>query len=286
MKKILIFVTLLLIVFGCGYHFYKKEKLKSLDLNLNSNHKFELAFNIMQKDNFQAITYNDDVFYAGFDMGRGQGIIREYDSNGNFIKETQKIGIGHSAGLAYRKSNGHIYACNGGGTNPTFIYEIDMTATTPSIVNTLNYNSLGNSALIAIDNDNDQLILHTASSDTADPTFSICKFDGTIIKQFTVHNQGVPQGLDYYQNQLYLFTNNKITVMDLNGNITKVVNVNESGESEGMTIGIKNNIPFIAVGYNTPNRVYILSRTKVSLEDFYHDSKFLVKKILQKNNKD
>jgi fucose 4-O-acetylase-like acetyltransferase len=194
--KILISIAVVLMILGYGY--YAKEKLKSLNLN----NKFELAFNIPQKDNFQSIVYKDDIFYAGFDVGQGEGIIREYDTKGNFIKETGKLAIGHSAGLAFRKSNGHIYACNG-GMYPSFIYEIDMKSETPTIINTLNYNSLGNSALLAIDNDRDLLIVHTATNDSTNPTFSICKFDGTILHQFTIPNKGVPQGLDYYQNQIY-----------------------------------------------------------------------------------
>jgi hypothetical protein len=69
--------------------------------------------------------------------------------------------------------------------------------------------------------------------------------------------------------------------MDLEGNITKEVNVNENGESEGLAIGMKNNIPFIAVGYNGPNRVYILNNNQTNLiKEFYSDLKLFVKRLL------
>jgi hypothetical protein len=233
----------------------------NLKFNSTEKYYFEPMFRIPSNDTMQGIAFYDGYVYIGFDMGNGKGSIRKYDTGGNLIKDSGLLGLNHTADLAYRNSNGHIYVVNGGSSNPTFVYEVDMSVTTPSIISTLNFNSLGNSGLLAIDNEHDQLIIHTATNDTGVPTFSICKFDGTILSQFTIPNQGVPQGMDYYQNQIYFYTNNKITVMDLKGVIISTIPVPKTGESEGIAIAGDYTTPFIIVGYNQPNRVYTLRST-------------------------
>jgi hypothetical protein len=241
---------------------YKEIPLLPKDVPTNTYYNTTLKTNldlvcyVPDASNMQGLTYYDGHFYIGFDITGGNGKIVKITNGGKLVKDSGSLPIGHSAELAYRKTNNHIYIANGGGTNPTHIYEVDMNAATPTVISDLNFSYLGNSALLAIDNDNDLLIIHTAPDDTTNPTFSICKFDGTITKRFTIPNQGVPQGLEHYQGYLYFYTTNKITVLDLNGSIITTMLLPKSGESEGLTIAGDFESPYIAVGYNNSNRIY------------------------------
>jgi len=233
-------------------------------VNLLNGYTTNLLFNIPETTlNFQGLTYYGGYFYAGYDIDSvGIGRIIKYDVKGNTIKTSPNLAIGHCAELGYRVSNGHIYIANGGGGNPTRIYEVDMETVTPYVVSDLNLESLGNSALLAIDNVNDKLIVHTAINDTGNPTFTICSFAGVIDNQFTIANQGVPQGLEYYDGYLYYYTNNKITILTEGGTIVNTITINGiSGESEGITLIEDATNPFLVIGYNTANRLYIIENT-------------------------
>lgn len=127
------------------------------------------------------------------------------------------------------------------------------------VVNDINLEQFGTSALVAIDNDKDNLIISTAlnKGDKGDPTFSIFDFNLNKKLQFKIKNQGVPQGLDCYKGILYYYTNNKITCINLkSGKIIKSFDINEKGESEGITVVNDIKSPYIVVGYNNKNRLY------------------------------
>jgi HKD family nuclease len=224
----------------------------------NYKTNLDLIFEVSDTGNMQGLTYYDGYFYIGFDQGSGNGKILKYTKGGKLEKDSGSLALGHCAELAYRKANHNIYVANGGGTSPAHIYEIDMTAATPSILDDFDFAEYGNAALVAIDNDNDRMILHTAADDFSNPTFRILQFNGTLISQFSIPFQGTPQGLDYYQGYLYYYTGNKITAIDLTGNIQTSLEISKSGESQGLTIAGDYESPFIAVGYNTPNRLYAL----------------------------
>lgn len=152
-----------------------------------------------------------------------------------------------------------IYVANGGGSNPTHIYEVDFDK--KKVTKDINLEKYGSSALLAINNDKDELILHTSpDGDHGKIIFSIIDFNNNSLKQqFEIHNQGVPQGLEYYDGILYYYTNNNITCIDLDTkNIIKNFEIKETGESEGITLAYDNNIPYLAIGYNKNNRIYAL----------------------------
>lgn len=241
-----------------------------LQNTMNSAEKFyfEPLFYLNGTDNvinMQTLTYHDGYVYVGYSNSDGvTGLIRKYDVGGKQIKDSGSLNTGHTAGLAYRNSNSHVYVANGGDVQPA-IYEINMEATTPSILSTLNLN-LGQNAIISIDNVNDHLILHTAPTITSGSvygshTFYTLAFDGTVISQFTIPNQGVPQGITYYQNQIYLYVNNYIIVLDMTGKILQTIPISKTGESQGVCIAADYAEPYIIIGFNTPNRLYALRST-------------------------
>lgn len=220
---------------------------------------YELLFYLPDTGTMQGLTYYSGYFYVSFDLGSGNGKIVKYDLSGKKISETASMVIGHSAEIAYRESTGKIYVSNGGGTNPTHVYVVNFA--TSVIDSNLNYESLGTSALLCIDNVHDYLILHTVLSggDTGSPKFTIINLaNNAIINTFTIGTQGTPQGLEADGKHIYLYTNNKVTVLDYEGTIITSYPVNKTGESEGLTMAAEYGTSFLAMGYNTPNRLYAL----------------------------
>lgn len=239
----------------------------------------DLLFFVPDTKNQQGLAYAMEHVYIGFDLGGGNGEIIKYTKSGKKIGTTGSIPISHCAEISFRESNGHFYACNGGASNPTKVYEIDFEG--KSIVKTLDMSKLGTSALITVNNDLDELILTTSltGGDNGNITFSFADYAGNIRKQFTIANQGIPQGLEYYNNIIYYYTNNKITCIDLDGNIQGDFKINKSGESEGITVAMDNGFPYILVGYNNNNRIYAIRpveaqkiMTPMFLNPFYSNS--------------
>lgn len=253
MKKKFIVVLIIIIVFIIGsYSLYKKNHKI-----LISDKKTNLMFNVNDKRNQQGLTYANGNFYIGFDTGNQTGEIVCIDKSGNNKGSTGKIYIGHAAGLAFREKNGHIYVANGGGDNLTHVYEVDFK--NKKVINDINLEEFGTAALIAIDNDKDNLIISTSleKGNNGNPTFTVLDFNLNKKSQFQLKNQGIPQGMECYKGKLYYYTNNKITCIDLKkGKIIKSFDINESGESEGLTVvnDVKN--PYVVVGYNNKNRLY------------------------------
>lgn len=230
--------------------------------SIPKNNEYKLLFNLPDKGVMQGLTFHNEYFYCSFDLGNGNGKIVKYDCVGNKISETKSMIIGHCAEIAYRVSTNKIYVCNGGGNNPTHVYVVDYNSS--KIQTDLNYESLGHSALLAIDNVHDYLILHTAlSNDTGNPKFTIINLTNmSTVATFGIVNQGIPQGLETDGKHIYLYTNNKITVIDYNGIIIMSYVINKKGESEGLTIASEYGTSFLAMGYNSPNRIYALKSNK------------------------
>ena len=179
---------------------------------------FNLLFYLNDANNFQSITYFNQYLYCGFDIGDGKGEISKYSMTGKKISQTYPMAVGHSADPGYRVKTGNIYMANGGGNSKTHVYVINYNSS--KIVNNLNYENLGTSALLAIDNIHDYLILHTVldGSDLGNPRFTIINLANMqVVKTFTEPNQGVPQGLESDGNHIYLYINNKIMTFDYNG---------------------------------------------------------------------
>ncbi|HGN1908482.1 TPA: hypothetical protein ACKRX2_003513 [Proteus mirabilis] len=218
------------------------------------------AFHVNQNYNNQGLAFWNGYYYIGYDLGNGKGMIERYAQNG--VIDTSyggvSIPINHTADLAYRVKDGFIYSASGGGAEPTYIRKIATDG--KSVVESIDLTNYGNSALCAIDNHNDILILHSTLSggDSGLPTFTFFEFGNWDhpIKQFTLPKTlGVPQGMDVYDNSVYFYTNNKITQLSYSGEIIGVVTIQAQGESEGIAITGAYGDAFISVGYNNPRRV-------------------------------
>ncbi len=216
----------------------------------------EKLFDIPTEDNLQGVAYWDNHFYIGYDVGKGYGVIRKYNSEGKLVKETEPLSIGHAAELDFRESNKRLYVSNGGGKNPTFIYEIDILSSKPSIKRKIDFYSLGKAGLVAIDNNSDTLVIHTAESDTTLPKLSIADFNGNIIKQFPIKYQGIPQGLEVFNGIIYFQTNNLLTMLNFNGQIIGQTAIKEEGENEGITILKEGDKDYYIYAYRHGNRMY------------------------------
>lgn len=239
----------------------------------------DLLFYVPDSKNQQGLSYAMDHFYVGFDIGSGNGEIIKYTKSGKKVSSTGSLVLGHCAEISFRESNGRFYVCNGGGSNLTKIYEVDFD--NKRVIKTLDLSHLGTAALVTVNNDLDELILTTSlnGGDSGEITFSFTDYNGVVRKQFKIANQGVPQGLEYFNNIIYYYTNNRITCIDMDGNILGDFKINKKGESEGITICYDNGFPYLAVGYNGSNRIYSIRPyeaqkmvTPMFLNPFYSNS--------------
>lgn len=220
-------------------------------------------------NSFQGLGYHNGYFYLGFDMGDGQSKIVRHSSVGKMI-DAINLPLEHCAEIAYRKANGRLYVANGGGNVPCKVFEVDYTR--GELVKTLDLHKLGNACLVAVDNKRDQLVVSSAASDFGAVTISFMDFDGNINRQIHIPNYGVPQGIDIADDLIYWLVNNRIIVMDLNGNVlanhllNKIQREGSTGvnEPEGLTICQRYGANAIVFGYSHPARLYIYEPIEAS----------------------
>jgi hypothetical protein len=228
--------------------------------------KGTLLFEIESTDNMQGVAYANGYYYVSFDVGNGYGVIRKYTEDGKLVQQSPPLLIGHSSEIEYREKNGNFYVSNGGGTNPTKINEVNFNTDNPYIVKTLDLSELGNSALVAVDNYSDTLVVHTAANDKANPIISIIDFNGNILNKFSIKNQGVPQGIAVKNSIIYYYTNNSIVLINFNGQVIGTVKIQQSGESEGITVAQDGENTTLIYGYNKTNRLF-----KIDIKDIHRE---------------
>ena len=217
-------------------------------------------FFINQSYNNQGLAYHNGYYYVGYDLGGGNGMVEKYFASGKLDTSFGGVAIpiNHAAEVAVRFSTGRVYVASGGGAEPTYIRE--LAADGKSVSQSIDLTAYGNSALCAIDNQNDIIILHSTltGGDGGLPTFTFFNFGDYTnpIKQFTLSaTLGVPQGMDVFEGTIYFYTNNKITLISYDGEIQGSFTFSVTGESEGLAICSDYGNAYIAVGYNTPRRV-------------------------------
>lgn len=217
-------------------------------------------FFVNQGYNNQGLAYYNGYYYVGYDLGGGNGMVERYNAAG--VLDTSfggvAIPINHAAEVAVRFSTGRVYVASGGGAEPTYIRELAVDG--KSVSQSIDLTAYGNSALCAIDNQNDIIVLHSTltGGDGGLPTFTFFNFGSysSSIKQFTLSaTLGVPQGMDVFEGTIYFYTNNKITLISYDGEIQGSFSFGVTGESEGMTVCSDYGNAYIAVGYNSPRRV-------------------------------
>ena len=196
-----------------------------------------LLTTIEDKDNLQSVCYKDNYLYLGFDLATDDnGRIDKYDFGGNKISSSGTIKIGHTSSISHRKSNDRFYVCNGGGDTPTKVFTVNPS--TFAIEKTLDLSNLGNSGLIAIDNERDRLLVHTSVNDNGILKFNFIDFEGNVLSYFNIDNLGTPQGLTIYDNVIYYLTSRNLYCLNFNGEIlySCTIYLDES-ETQGLTIG-------------------------------------------------
>ncbi|MEV5747449.1 hypothetical protein AB0L00_06490 [Actinoallomurus sp. NPDC052308] len=221
-------------------------------------YEFDLVFNVPDTDNMQGLAYRRGRFYVGFDVGNGMGVIREYDRSGTKLKESRPLAVGHAAELSFRDADGMLYVATGGGTNPTKVHVVDIAADDPSIVRTIDFASLGNSGLVAVDNRRDGLLVHAGPGDQGPFVFGFADLNGRVRSTFPLPYQGVPQGLEMAGDKILYYTNNRITVLNRQGRILDAIDIPLTGESEGLAVAPAGRGTRVFFGYNKPNRVYAM----------------------------
>ncbi|MBC1284873.1 hypothetical protein HB818_03725 [Listeria booriae] len=218
---------------------------------------YRLLFNVPEQANMQGFTYNDGVYYLAFDLSRAgypnKSKIVAYDRLGNKLHETLPLAIGHGAELSYYK--GKIYASNG-SLEGAKVFVVDFER--GLIEKTFDFTKYGIGALATV-RDDKTIILETSSSsdsNTANHVFSYINMEnGALIKQFQISNAWVTQGIDYYENKIYFYTNDLITILDERGKILDQQYLALKGESEGLAMDKATGK--IQIGYNGNNRVYV-----------------------------
>jgi hypothetical protein len=224
--------------------------------------KLQQAFRVDQAKNNQGLANWNGFYYVGYDIGGGNGYLERYSKDGVLDPNYGKVAVPtrHTAELAYRAADSRIYAASGGGTEPTYVYR--LAADGKSVDRTYDFTAYGNAAMIAIDNANDVLVLSTTSGggDAGAVTFRFIDWNvnNKVINQFTIPFQGVPQGVEVFDGLVYFYTSNKMTVVDNKGTILDLWDLKAAGESQGMTVVIDGTSPYLAVGYNAPQRVYTI----------------------------
>jgi hypothetical protein len=228
---------------------------------LSSGAAPKTSFPIKPNLNNQGIAFSDGYVYVGYDVTNGNGMIERYSMNGVLDENYGRVSVPtrHTAELAYRTADNRLYAVSGGGSEPAYVYRLSQNG--KAVENVYDFSAFGNSGLLAIDNKNDVFLLMTTTSggDAGDPIFRLIdpNNNNSVLIQLSIPNQGVPQGVEILDGIIYLYTNNRITMLDFAGNILGKTDLNFAGESEGITILTQGDKKTIAIGYNQPGRIYI-----------------------------
>lgn len=223
------------------------------------SYEFRLVFNVPDTDNMQGLAYRGGRFLVGFDVGDGNGVIREYDRAGTRVKESAPLPVGHAAEISVDDATGLLYVATGGGTNPTKVNVVDWAPSAPRVVRTIDVGYLGNSGLVAVDPRRRGLLIHAGPDDQGPFVFAFTDLDGAERSRFGLPYQGVPQGLEMAGDKILYYTNDTITVLSRDGRILQVIPIPLSGESEGLAVAPVGRATRVFAGYNKPNRVYAMT---------------------------
>ena len=248
---------------------HKKQPDHKSNPGKQSGYRLTKLFSIPADGNMQGLAFADGNYFIGFDAGNGMGKIDEFSSGGRFLRTSGLLPIEHAAELAFRKADACLYVSNGQPDAPVHIYAVNMNGEKPDITNRITPDTPGYGGLVAVDNDRDVMIISTNSikigiggrfsNSGSTVTFYTCDFAGKVKSRFTLPYMGVPQGIEALGGSIYFYTNNRITVIREDGKIIRKIDLNESGESEGMTSAVQDGRTVLTVGYSYPGRIFMLN---------------------------
>lgn len=214
-----------------------------------SNNTSTVVFAVKEPKNMQSIAYGNNTMFVGFSLDDAtNGIIIKYNMSGVEIGRSANLPIEHSSSMVFNKINGKLYVANGGGTAGAKVFIINPSSLT--IEQTFDYSSLGASALITLDKDNN-LILHVGQSDAGVKTIYRINQSNNAQEMFTINNLGTPQGLAVYRNSIFYQTNLALYEFDYEGNMLNTIYLyTDNSEPQGLTVGEINGTEVLMYGKN------------------------------------
>lgn len=225
------------------------NSLISTDADGYSNNTSTIVFAVKEAKNMQSIAYGNNTMFVGFSLDDAtNGIIIKYNMSGVEIGRSANLPIEHSSSMVFNKNNGKLYVANGGGTAGAKVFIINPSSLT--IEQTFDYSSLGASALITLDKDNN-LILHVGQSDAGVKTIYRINHSNNAQEMFTINNLGTPQGLAVYRNSIFYQTNLALYEFDYEGNMLNTIYLyTDNSEPQGLTVGEINGTEVLMYGKN------------------------------------
>lgn len=225
------------------------NSLISTDADGYSNNTSTFVFAVKEAKNMQSIAYGNNTMFVGFSLDDAtNGIIIKYNMSGVEIGRSANLPIEHSSSMVFNKINGKLYVANGGGTAGAKVFIINPSSLT--IEQTFDYSSLGASALITLDKDNN-LILHVGQSDGSAKTIYKIDKSNNAQAMFTITNLGTPQGLAVYHNSIFYQTNIALYEFDYEGNMLNTMYLyTDNSEPQGLTVGEINGTEVLMYGKN------------------------------------
>ena len=225
------------------------NSLISTDADGYSNNTSTVVFAVKEAKNMQSIAYGNNTMFVGFSLDDAtNGIIIKYNMSGVEIGRSANLPIEHSSSMVFNKISGKLYVANGGGTAGAKVFIINPSTLT--IEQTFDYSSLGMSALIALDKDNN-LLLHVGQSDGSVKTIYKIDQSDNAEAMFTINNLGTPQGLAVYHNSIFYQTNLALYEFDYEGNMLNTMYLyTDSSEPQGLTVGEINSTDVLMYGKN------------------------------------
>jgi hypothetical protein len=187
--------------------------------------------------------------------------------SGSLLRDIGPVSTGHSAETGWRNADGRLYVANGGRTAPARVYRVNTT--TDVVEQSYNFTTLGNNALVAVDNVADTMKVFYGPDSAVPARYHVrtatfvngAQIGGEIL---IPKNLGVPQGLEIIGSQiLYLHSmpngdgthRNWITVFHaVTGARLGQITVHISDESEGIAVDPATRTVYI--GQKGPNKVY------------------------------
>lgn len=225
------------------------NSLISTDADGYSNNTSTFVFAVKEAKNMQSIAYGNNTMFVGFSLDDAtNGIIIKYNMSGVEIGRSANLPIEHNSSMVFNKINGKLYVANGGGTAGAKVFIINPSTLT--IEQTFDYSSLGASALITLDKDNN-LILHVGQSDGSAKTIYKIDKSNNAQAMFTITNLGTPQGLAVYHNSIFYQTNIALYEFDYEGNMLNTMYLyTDNSEPQGLTVGEINGTEVLMYGKN------------------------------------